>query len=82
MNKFYKLCSKLNKISKKHSKTLKKIRVNVIAHRKKDGHSQSEIMLEIDNTEIFKLSNKVWKIGTKLITHAVEIANQIEESAP
>lgn len=75
----YQHCSEINSVSRKHTKTLQKIRNNVIAHRNKNAHSQTLLMLEINSMEIFNICNQVWKLGIELIKSCIEIIDDLSE---
>ena len=67
----------LNKFKKEHHEKLKTIRHNLIGHKLKEGHKQAELIVNIDNREIYDIGNKIFKVQNKLIGYFTELIEKL-----
>ncbi len=57
----------MNILKKKHLKKLKNLRNNVLGHKQEYGYKQAEMIVKIDNKEIYMIANEIFKIQMKFI---------------
>ena len=67
----------LNKIKKDYFKTLKEIRHNLFGHKLKEGHQQAEMIVKVDNKEIYKIGNEIFKKQNDLLKNFIELIEKI-----
>ncbi len=57
----------LNELKKIHFRKLEILRNNVMGHKSHDGIAQTEIMLSMDNKELYDLGKQIYKANFKLV---------------
>jgi hypothetical protein len=67
----------LNIMKKEHLDNLKTIRHNLFGHKLKDGHRQAELIVGINNTEIYEIGNQIFKLQNELIGQFVKLIEKI-----
>lgn len=68
----------MNVLKKNHLKKLKNLRNNVIGHKFDQAQKQTEIIVNIDNSEIYKIGDEILKVEMKFLkiyTKFLEIIN-------
>ena len=57
----------MNALKKKHLKKLKDLRNNVLGHKQEHAYQQTEMMVSINNKEIYDIANEIFKVQMKFI---------------
>jgi len=57
----------LNELKKAHFRNLEVLRNNVMGHKSHDGIAQTEIMLSMNNKELYDLGEQIYKANFKLV---------------
>lgn len=67
----------LNKIKKENSLKLKEIRHNLFGHKLGKGYIQAEMIIQIDNNEIYKIGKEINNIQHELLRNFVELLTRL-----
>lgn len=67
----------MNALRKKHLKKLKPLRNMVLGHKHENGHQQAEIIVNMDNKEIYDIGNEIFKVQMKFIRNYSELLKKV-----
>lgn len=71
----------MNDLRKKYLKKLKDLRNNVLAHKLEHGHQQAELIISINNKEIYRIGNEIFKAQTKFLENFFFLITSIKKTS-
>ncbi len=72
-----KTSKEMNALKKKHMKRLKELRNKVVGHKYEHSIEQTEIILNIDNREIYSIGNEIFKVQMRYIGNYTKLIEEM-----